>query len=662
MNKISDKYWLIGICLVLSLVTLALFWQVRHHAFITFDDDKYVTDNSYVKAGLTQEGIIWAFTNIHVHNWHPLTWLSHMLDCELYGLNPGAHHFTNLLFHVANVVLLLLILFQMTGNLWSSTFVAAAFALHPLRVESVAWIAERKDVLSTFFWMLTMWAYVLYAKKPNIRRYLLVFSVLCMGLMAKQMLVTLPFVLLLLDYWPLGRLKFRDQSFCWSAKNVVNVSVQRCILEKLPLVVLSAIASVIIYLIQERTGLVQTITQYSLVYRIENAAVAYIAYLGKMFWPSRLAFFYPSVIDSLSIWYIAASALLLVGITVAVIWKIRQCPYLFVGWLWYLGTLVPVIGLVQVWEQAMADRYTYIPLIGIFIMIAWSLPLLLAKWQYHKVVLGTSALIIFLALSICTHLQLRYWRNSEALFEHALEVTENNYIAHYFLAHSLYKQGKIVSAIAHNYEAVRIKPYFVNALCNLGASLALTGRLDEAIKLYTRALELKPDLVEARVNLGDALIGRKNLSEAVIHFNKALEMQPDCVRAIKGLGKVFLFQAKYTEAIEKYKLVLQKTPDDPQAHNDLGVILSITGQHDEAIEYFEKAIQLSPNSPKAHFMLAKALSTAGKFVKAIKTAEKALELAQSSQQHKLTKQIQNHLQLYRASRPPIEPSPQISPD
>lgn len=585
-----------------------------------------------------------------------------MLDCELYGLNPGAHHFTNLLFHVANVVLLLLILFQMTGNLWSSTFVAAAFALHPLRVESVAWIAERKDVLSTFFWMLTMWAYVLYAKKPNIERYLLVFSVLCMGLMAKQMLVTLPFVLLLLDYWPLGRLKFRDQSFCWSAKNAVNVSVQRCILEKLPLLVLSAIASVIIYLVQQSTGIVQTITQYSLVHRIENAAVAYIAYLGKMFWPSRLAFFYPSVIDSLSIWYIAASASLLVGITVAVIWKIRRCPYLIVGWLWYLGTLVPVIGLVQVWEQAMADRYTYIPLIGIFIMIAWSLPLLLAKWRYHKVVLGTSALIIFLTLSISTHLQLRYWRNSEALFEHALEVTEDNYIAHYFLAHSLYKQGKIASAIAHNYEAVRIKPYFVNALSNLGVSLALTGHMDEAIELYTRALELKPDLVEARVNLGDALIGRKNFSEAVIHFNKALEMQPDCVGANKGLGKVFLLQAKYTEAIEKYKLVLQKNADDPQAHNDLGVILSIAGQHDEAIDYFEKAIQLSPNSPQAHFMLAKALSTAGKFVQAIKTAEKALELAQSSQQHKLTKQIQNQLHLYRAGRPPIEPSHQISPD
>jgi tetratricopeptide (TPR) repeat protein len=662
MSKISDKYWLLGICLVLALVTLAVFWQVRHHEFITFDDDKYVTDNSYVKAGLTQESIVWAFTKTHAHNWHPLTWVSHMLDCELHGLNPGAHHFTNLLFHIANAVLLLLILNRMTGNLWSSAFVAAAFALHPLRVESVAWIAERKDVLSTFFWMLTIWAYVRYAKRPNIGRYLLVFFVLCMGLMAKQMLVTLPFALLLLDYWPLGRFKFKGQSFYWSAQSTVTVSVQRCILEKLPLLVLSAIASVIIYLVQQRTGLVQTITQYSLAYRIENAAVSYIAYLGKMFWPSRLAFFYPPALDGLSTWYIAASALLLVSITAVVIWKIRRCPYLVFGWLWYLGTLVPVIGLVQVWEQAMADRYTYIPLIGIFIMIAWSLPVLLAKWRYHKIVLGTSALVILLTLSIRTHLQLRYWRNSETLFEHALEVTENNYMAHHFLAHSLYKQGKIAPAIAHNYEAVRIKPYFVNALSNLGASLALTGHLDEAIELYTRALELKPDLVEARVNLGDALIGKKDFSEAIVHFNNVLQTQPDCVGAIKGLGKAFLLQAKYTEAIEKYELALQKTPDDPQAHNDLGVILSIAGQHNEAIKYFKKAVQLSPNSPQVHFMLAKALNTAGRFAQAIEAAEKALQLALFSQQHKLAEQIQNHLQLYRAGRPPRESSPKTSPD
>jgi tetratricopeptide (TPR) repeat protein len=662
MSKMTNKYWLLCVCLVVVLATLAVFWQVRLNEFISFDDDKYITDNSHVKAGLTWESVVWAFTKPHVHNWHPLTWLSHMLDCELYGLNSSAHHFTNLLFHMTNAVLLLFILNRMTGNLWSSAFVAAVFALHPLRVESVAWASERKDVLSTFFWMLAIWAYVRYSERPTIGRYLPVFLALCLGLLAKQMLVTLPFVLLLLDYWPLGRLKFKGRCLPWSTQSTVTVSAQRCIWEKLPFLVLSVVAGAIIYLVQEHTGLVQSITHYSLAYRIKNAVVVYIVYIGKMFWPSHLAFFYPPVLDGLSTWHIATSALLLGAITALVIWKVRQSPCLAVGWLWYLGTLVPVIGLIQVWEQAMADRYTYIPLTGILIMIAWGLPQLLAKWRYHKIALCTAALIILLALSISTHRQLRYWRNSTNLFEHALEVTENNYIAHHFLAHSLYEQGKIDQAIVHDRKAIQIRPYFVNALSNLGVSLAQIGNLDGAIKIYINALDIMPDLVETRVNLGDALIGRRDFNEAVKHFNKALEVQPDCIEAIKGLGKAFLLQGKYTEAIEKYKQVLRKTPDDPQAYNDLGVILSITGHNNEAIEHFKRAVQLSSNSPQAHFILAKALNTAGKFTQAIEAAEKALQLAQSSQQHKLAEQIQNHLQLYKAGRPLREPPPKTSPD
>lgn len=365
MRDSIKKYRTFYICLALVLATFAVYWQVHDHDFINFDDDLYIYDNSHVKSGLTQEGLVWAFTKAHAYNWHPLTWISHMLDCELYGLDPGGHHLTNVLFHTVNSILLFLLLNRMTKSLWLSAFVAAAFAMHPQHVESVAWLSERKDVLSTFFWMLTMWAYANYVEKPSIKRYVIMFLLFALGLMAKQMLVTLPFVLLLFDYWPLRRLKLKEQSSLNSSWVVVSVSARRCILEKLPLLILSVLAAMIVYLIQQRAGIVKSVTDYSLFYRVANAIVSYVTYIGKMFWPTNLAIFYPHLRTDLSAWQIILATLLVVSITVTAIWSRRNHPYLAVGWLWYLGTLVPVIGLVQIGLQARADRYTYIPLIGL---------------------------------------------------------------------------------------------------------------------------------------------------------------------------------------------------------------------------------------------------------------------------------------------------------
>jgi hypothetical protein len=398
MDKTPEKYWVLCIYAALALSTFVVFWQVRHNEFISFDDDSYIFNNSQVKAGLTREGLIGAFTKIHVYNWHPLVLVSLMLDWQLFGSNAGGHHVTNLVFHIANTLLLFEVLRRMTHTLWQSAFVAALFALHPLHVESVAWASERKDVLSTLFWILTMWAYVRYAERPNIVRYLLVILTFCLGLMAKQMLVTLPFVLLLLDYWPLGRLGIKKRSFRGSAP--VAVSVRRCILEKVPLLILSAIAAVTVYLALHYTGIVKSFVKYPLFYRIENAVVAYAVYIGKMFWPCHLAIFYPHPEGDLTIWQVTGAIFLLAIITIGVILKRKQCPYLIVGWLWYLGTLVPVIGLVQIGLHAYADRYTYMTLTGLFIIIAWGIPDIVRRLKYHKTILSLSAVVLLVVLGV----------------------------------------------------------------------------------------------------------------------------------------------------------------------------------------------------------------------------------------------------------------------
>ena len=472
------------VCLVLVVATGLAYWQVLHHDFVNFDDHYYVTENDRVQAGLTPEGFIWAFTTTDASNWHPLTWLSHMLDCELYGLNPGGHHLTNLLFHLASTLLLFIVFTRMTAALWRSALVAILFALHPLHVESVAWVAERKDVLSTLFWILTMWAYLHYVRHGGFKRYLLVLVAFTLGLMAKPMLVTLPFVLLLLDYWPLGRYQFGQSGAASHTAMSASIVPRRSrsgalalVLEKTPLLALAAISSVVTYLVQQSGQAMQYMETLPLTVRIANALVSYVAYIGKTIWPANLAVFYPHPGYTLPMWQAAGAGLLLVFISIVTIRSMSRYPYLAVGWLWYLGTLVPVIGLVQVGEQAMADRYTYVPLIGLFIIAAWGLWDLEKKWHRQKIVF---ALILLLPLTVCTWRQLHYWRDSISLWEHALAVTKKNALAHNNLGGAFEEEGNAEKAIANFYEALRHDPEYLIARNNLGLALFREGKITEA--------------------------------------------------------------------------------------------------------------------------------------------------------------------------------------
>ncbi len=429
-------------CIWLILITavLLVYWQVGDHEFINYDDNVYITDNAQVQKGLTSKGIIWAFTTSHTGNWHPLTWISHMLDCELYGLNPRGHHLTNVLLHMANAILLFVVLRWMTGAIWRSGLVAALFALHPLHVESVAWAAERKDVLSTFFWLLTMVAYVHYVNRPGGKRYLLVLVTFFLGLMAKPMLVTLPFVLLLLDYWPLNRFKPRavtgsveDQSLGFQSSGDDKLPILKAVMEKTPLFLMSLFSCVVTVMAQQEAGAISTLEIVPFKLRIANGLVSFVAYMGKMIWPQDLAVFYPHPISDLQIWKPVAAGLFLLIVSTVALWVAQRCRYVLVGWLWYLGTLVPVIGLVQVGEQAMADRYTYVPLIGLFIVVVWGFADLVKGWRSRRWVVSVSAAVMVLALMAGSWLQVAHWKSSVKLFKHALDATSNNYVAHYNL-------------------------------------------------------------------------------------------------------------------------------------------------------------------------------------------------------------------------------------
>jgi len=553
------------ICLFLIVAILAVFWQVRNHEFLTYDDNDYVTANLHVKAGLTLKGIIWAFTATEADNWHPLTWLSHMLDCQLYGLKPAGHHLSSLLLHMVNTLLLFLVLKRITGALWASSFVAALFALHPLHVESVAWVAERKDVLSTFFWILTMWTYVRYTEHPRLNRYLLVLLSYALGLMSKPMLVTLPFVLLLVDYWPLGRLQFGPLSGHHrlntdkSKDSRDQRSFALLVLEKIPFFVLAAVSSLLTFFVQRSAGAVASLGLVPLETRVANALVSYASYIGKMIWPHRLAVFYPYS-DTLSMGQVAGAVLLLGCVSLLVILWTRRRPYLTVGWLWYLGTLVPVIGLVQVGEQAMADRYTYVPLIGLFTIMAMGVPDILSGWRYRRIVMAVSGGLVLSIFMVITWLQAGYWQNGVTLFEHSLEVTANNSLSQYSLGVALHHQGKIQEAIAHYTEALRIKPEYAEAHNNLGFVLAQQGKIQEAIAHYTEALRIKPDYPTAHTNLGIILAQQGRNQEAITHFVEALRIKPEYAEAHFSLGLVYLRMGDKRLAVGEYKILEKINP------------------------------------------------------------------------------------------------------
>jgi tetratricopeptide (TPR) repeat protein len=607
------------ICLVLITVTLAVFWQVSNHEFVNFDDDDYVSENPHVQSVLSRQAIIWAFTATRAANWHPLTWLSHMIDCQLYGLNPSGHHLTNVLFHLVNTLLLFLLLNRITGASWRSGFVAALFAVHPLHVESVAWVAERKDVLSTLFWLLTMWAYIYYVEKPRLHRYLLTLLTFALGLMAKPMLVTLPVVLLLLDYWPLKRIELGQSASGLPAASQPSTIAEkpgaqafRLLLEKTPLFVLAVVSSVVTFIVQKSGGAVGALEVYPIKIRVANALVSYVSYMVKMIWPLNLAVFYPHPGQSLPMWQAAAAGLLFLLISIAVIRAGRRQPYLPVGWLWYLGTLVPVIGLVQVGAQAMADRYTYVPLIGLFIMAAWGVPELLAKYRFQRTVLATLATILLVTLTLVSKRQVRHWQNSLTLFQQAVEVTADNYVAHDSLGNALAQQGMLDQAIVHYRESLRIKPNLVNTHNNLGVALLQQGEINRAMAQYYQALRLKPDSAETHNNLGVALFTVGQLDQAIGHYLTAIKLDPNFGKAYNNLGNVLARKGKFDEAISQYSRALELKPNYPEAHNNLGVALAQQEKLREAIAHFKRALQLRPDYSQARSNLDNAIALLAK--------------------------------------------------
>jgi Flp pilus assembly protein TadD len=589
------------ICLVLIVVTLAAFWQVRNHEFVHLDDHEHITENRHLYQGMTLEGVVWAFSFTDVAYWHPMTWLSLMLDYELYGLDPGGYH-------------LFLALNRMTGSIWQSGFVASLFALHPLNVESVAWAVERKNVLSSLFLMLTLWTYARYVERSTLGRYLLVLLVFTLGLMSKPTLVTLPFILLLLDYWPLNRLQpvrsggHLEQPSTSSMQSGGRKSLaSRLVLEKVPFFILAATAISLTVLSSQHLQALVATTSVPLSLRIGNGLISYVGYIGKMMWPSNLAVFYPPP-ETISWWQVAAAILFLMIVSLLVTRTLKTRPYLAVGWLWYLVTLVPSIGLIQagLWP-AMADRFAYVPLIGLFVMVAWGVPELLAKYRYQRIVLAASATILLASFTVVTMLQVRHWQNSFTLFQQTVKVTANNYVAHDSLGNALAQKGMLEKAIAHYQEALKINPNLVNTHNNLGVALLKRGEINRAIAQYYQALRLKSDSAETHNNLGVALFNLGQLDKAIGHYLTAIKLDPNFGKAHNNLGNALARKGKLDEAISQYSRALELKTDYPEAHNNLGVALAQQGKMDEAIVQFDQALRLEPDYAQARTNLGYAL-------------------------------------------------------
>jgi protein O-mannosyl-transferase len=538
MQSDSRQRLYLLLCAGLALAAIAVYWPAHNHGFIELDDDFYVTDNPNIQSGLNLQSVKWALTTGYFSYWHPLTWLSHTLDWQFFGGKPGPMHLVNVFLHAVNSVLLFIVLNRMTKRMWPSVFIAGLFALHPLNVESVAWIAERKNVLSTLFWLLTMLTYVCYSERPSPGRYIITLIFFEMGLMSKPMLVTLPFVLLLLDYWPLGR-------FSFSGHLIVKL-----ILEKVPFILLAGVSSVITFIIQRKVGAMGSV---SLKVRVANAICSYLDYIGKMFWPEHLGVYYPLSRNLFPIVKVIPYGFVLILITALAFYYGKRFKYLPVGWLWYLGTLVPVIGLIQVGGQAMADRYTYVPLIGIFLIIAFGATDLLQKVPFRKIILATLSLAVLLACAVVTSIQLAYWKDSLTIFDHTLTVIES-------------KSPHIVSGASgrHLDKAFRFIPNSPVIHNDYGNALQKAGRSDEAIEHYKFALLLDPEFAPPRYNLAKSL-------------------------AIKG---------RYDEAAEQCRIYLAANPNDAEIQANLGLMLLKQGKRDEAVEAIKKALQINPNNQK----------------------------------------------------------------
>ena len=599
------------ICLALFYVTVAVYYPVRNFDFVNYDDPAYVSQNPHLRDGLSPRGIGWAVTSGDAANWFPVTRLSHLLDYQLFGLNSGFHHLVNVVLHALASVALLVFLLRATGTRWQSAFVAFVFALHPLHVESVAWVAERKDVLCALFWFLTLGAWVRYTESPGRGRYLAALGLFALGLMSKPMMVTLPFALLLVDGWPLGR-----------------PFAKRLLLEKVPFFALAAAGAVATYMVQRSGAAVQSLDKYPTGLRIENALIAWVVYIAKAFWPTGLAVFYPYP-GQIPLWQAGAAALALAAISGMVLWVRRSQPYLACGWFWYLGTLVPVIGLVQVGAQARADRYTYIPVVGLSIMLAWSGARLLGRWPRPAAVAAVAACV---ALAVACRVQLGYWRGSEPLFERALAVTSGNYVAYMDLGTALMGMpGRLPDAMSDFEAALRIKPDYAVAHVNLGNCLFTTGHLEEAISNYRGALQIDPDYAIAHNDLGYALQRAGRLSEATAEYREALRIDPASALAHSNMGFALAAAGRTAEAISEYQAALTIDPDSGLAHSRMGDVLLTTGRTDDAMAQYDAALLLDPNSAEAHNGLGSALMRSpGRLFEAVPHLEAAVRIDRSN--------------------------------
>jgi tetratricopeptide (TPR) repeat protein len=581
----TNKQVFLSICLALVFVAALPYLQTFRHAFIRFDDGVYVYENTHVQQGLTWSNILWAFTTMSAGNWHPLTWLSHMLDGQIFGLDPGWHHLVNVLLHAGNTLVLFLALHAMTSSVWRSALVAALFALHPLHVESVAWIAERKDVLSTFFGLSALWAYANYVRRPSFSRSAFLLGLFGLSLLSKPMLVTLPFLFFLLDLWPLNRLTFGNKK--------KQASIIQLLPEKLPLFAMSAVSSIVTWKAQHAAGAVASLQLWPLSFRLSNAVVAYVAYLTKTVWPTDLAIIYPFP-DQIPILTTTLAILALLAITITVLAFIRQRSWLTVGWFWFLGTLVPVIGVVQVGAQSMADRYTYFPLIGIFIMLAWSLPATAFAPANRPLLITAGAMIALLltGLTVLTFKEVRLWKNTVTLFNHALVVTKTNYMAHHLLGGALREQGDLAGAKSQ----------------------------------FEQALQIRPDYADTHHDLGTVLLQERDFANAEAHFNVALKSKPLDPMVWNALGMAKAHQGKIDEAVSLYRHALTLNPDYANAYSNLGATLLRQGKYDEAIETCQKALLLRPNHAETHAALAAALWNRNRADEAIFHNRRAIEL------------------------------------
>ena len=632
-DSCRDKNLTLPVCLGLTLLVMLMYAQVGWHEFVSYDDPKYVYENPHVTTGLTASNARWAFEIHGLSMWIPLTWLSHQALWEVFGDRAAGHHLVNVLLHAANVLLLFGVLKRMTTTLWSSALVAALFAIHPLHVESVAWVTERKDVLCGLFWMLTLWAYWCFTSQGGLWRYLLVVFSYTLAVMAKPLAVTLPCVLVLLDYWPLGRLKLgqmtpiigNEKDWISSVQHRPSSRVGLVLLEKTPLLGIAALASYLTILCQLETGAISSLETLPLPTRLANTTISYAAYLRKFLWPDDLAFFYPYP-KLLASWQLLTAVALLFFITMAVTWQGRRRPYLLVGWLWYVGVMVPMSGLVQGGSHSMADRFAYLPLVGVYAASAFGLNELVRKLPKIKWPLIYSISVALLILLPVSWLQIGTWRNSLVLYDQALRVTTENYIAHSNLGSALEALGRSEKALAHFQEALQIKPEFAEARNGMGSALQSLGRPEEALAHHQEALQIKPDFAEARNNIGSALQAMGRPEEAIAHFQEALQMKPEFAEARNGLGNALQALGRLEEALAHYQEALQIKPNLAEAHNNMGSALQNLGRPEEALAHYQEALQIKTDFAGVHFNWGIALEGLGRPEEALAHYQEALRI------------------------------------